>query len=176
MKNQDRIKILKIDSSIGEWCISTDRETFDISHVTYGFAYHLTVSSNPEFERVTTVGLHELVCAVAEHRTRLAVWDRSTERVSDYVPDWTLCVDKKFMMKLIADYLLRYSASSSMRGMIDYFEHKHSYLMRRMDIHELLTELVVSRQIAHLPSMDMSPFEMKDLERLAKQWLDEPVG
>ncbi len=169
----ERIAVFTTETSLGEWCISTDPDTFAISGVTYGFLYYLTISNHPEFERVTEKKIYEHVRSVAEHRTGLPVWDASSERVSDYVKDWTLRIDKKFQMQLVAAYLYMNPSGSSMRRMVDYFEHKHGYLMDRMLVRDLLRELVMTGQIDKLPSMSMAPAEIKSLERMAKVWLNE---
>jgi len=171
--NTDRIPIFTLDTSIGEWCVSTVTDTFAISGVTYGFPYYLTISSYSEFELVTTGKIYDHIRAVAEHRTGLAEWDSSSEQVSDYIKDWNLQLDKKFQMQLVWEYLRMNLTGSTMRLMVDYFEHKHGYLMDRMLVLDLLRELIMTVQIGELPSMSMAPSEMKSLERMAKVWLDE---
>ena len=168
-----RIAIFTTETSLGEWCVSTDPDTFNISGVTYGYPYYLTISSYPDFERVTEKKIHDHIRAVAERRTGLSEWDLSSEHVSDYVKDWTLKLDKKFQMQLVSEYLRMHLTGSSMRGMVDYFEHKHGYFMDRMLVRDLLRELIMTGQIDKLPSMSMAPAEMKSLGRMAKVWLNE---
>ncbi|WP_413431614.1 hypothetical protein [Crateriforma spongiae] len=168
-----RIAIFTKATALGEWCVSTDPETFTISGVTYGFPYFLTITGHPDFERVTEKEIYDHIRAVSEHRTGLAKWDSSPEHVSDYVKDWNLRLDKKFQMQLVAEYLRMHPGGSSMREMVDYFEHKHGYFMDRMLMRDLLRELVMTGQIDRLPSMSMAPSEMKSLERMAKVWLNE---
>lgn len=126
-----RIAIFSMATSRGEWCVSADADTFEISAVTYGFPYYLTISGQAGFERTTDKDIYEHIQAVAQHRTGLPEWDASSERVSDNLKDWTLRLDKKFKMRLVANYLRAHSGGSSMREMVDYFEHKHGYLMDR---------------------------------------------
>ena len=168
-----RRAIITIETALGEWCVSTDPETFKISGITYGFPYYLTITGHPDFERVTEGKIYDHIRAVAEHRTGLAEWDSSPERASDYVRDWTLRLDKKFQMHLVAEYLRMHPSGSSMRRMVDYFEHKYGYFMHRMVVLDLLRELVMTVQIDKLPSMSMAPAEMKSLERMAIAWLNE---
>lgn len=169
-----RVPIFTTSTSFGEWSVSTDPATFEITPVTYGFPYYLTISTHPEFLRASSRGPYDLVCAVAEHRTGLMGWDASPEKVSDYVKDWTLHLDKRFQMRLLGKYLWQHSAMSSMRAVVDYFEHKHGYLMDRMVVRDLMQELIITGQLETLPSMSMAPAEMDSLLRMAKVWLSKP--
>ena len=171
--DKGRISVFTKLTSLGEWCVSTDADTFAISGVTYGFPYFLTNSGHPEFERITDKKPYEHIRAVAEHRTGLPNWDISAAHVSDYAKDWTLNLDKKIQMNLVAEYLQMNPSGSSMRRMIDYFEHKHGYFMDRTLVRDLLRELIMTGQIDKLPSMTMAPAELKSLERMAKVWLKE---
>lgn len=167
------VAIFTTETSLGEWCISTDSDTFNISAITYGFPYYLTISSHPDFEQTTIKKIYELIKAVANHRTGLPDWDSSSETVSDYAGDWTLKLDKLFQMNLVGEYLRMNPSGSSMREMVDYFEHKHGCFMDRMLVRDLLRELIMTGQIDKLPSMSMAPTEIRSLERMAKVWLQE---
>ncbi len=170
--NSKLLVIFTTCTKLGKWRISTYPETFQISNVMDGLTYYLTISNYPEFERSTEKGVYEHVRAVAEHRTGLRDWDESGIRVSDYVKDWNLRLDKKFQINLVAEYL-RIEADASMRQMVDYFERKYGYMIDRIILKDLLQELVITRQVDKLPSMYMAPAEMKSLEPLAKEWLKE---
>ncbi len=173
MNNQDHdsIRIFSHPSQFGEWCISTDPDTFKISAKTYGFSYTLTNYSVPAFTK-TAEKLHQLVVCVAQHRTGLSEWDLSDDRVSDSTKDWILELDKKFLMELVGEYL-RMDSDGTLRSMVDYFEHKHSYCMSRMVVRELLLELVTTGQVKKLPSDEKAPAEFKSLIAIAMRWLDQ---
>ena len=167
---EKRIPIFSKKTSLGTWLVSTDRETIAISHVTYGFPYYLTNSMLDDFERVSTKEIYELVRVVAQHRTGLQQWDDSTEIVSDYVRDWKEEYDDRLLMSIVAEYL-NLRPDDSMRGMVDYFEHKHSYMIDRMKLKDLLQQLILLGEIDRIPSLAMAPSEMKSLQRLAERFL-----
>jgi len=169
---ENPIPIFSIETSLGTWLASTDRETMAISHVTYGFPYYLTNSRFEEFKLTSTKDIYELVCAVAQHRTGLQQWDDSTETVSDYIRDWKVEYDDRLLMNLVAEYL-RLRPDDSMRDIVDYFEHKHSYMIDRMKVKDLLQQLILTGEIERIPSLAMAPSEMKILQRLAERWLGE---
>jgi hypothetical protein len=172
--DETRVPIFTTSTSFGEWCVSTDPATFEITGHTYGFPYYLTVSTHADYQRTSNEGPYDLVRAVAEHRTGLAKWDDSPEKVSDCVDDWTLHLDKRFQMKLLGEYLRRHSTESSMREMVDYFEHKHGYLMDRRVVQDLMRELIMTGQLEALPDMFMAPVELDSLRRMANVWLSNP--
>ncbi len=169
-ESSSRISICSKATPLGTWLVSTDPETMKISHVTYGFVYYLTNSQFPTFELTTNRKIYDLIIAVAQHRTGLAEWDASDEIVSDYIKDWQPEFDDRLLMNLVADFL-RVRPHDSMRGMVDYFEHKHSYCLERMKIIDLLEQLIITGEIDRIPSMHMAPSEMEDIGRLAKKWL-----
>lgn len=145
-----------------------------ISAVTYGFPYCLSNSQFPEFELTTNRMIYELVLAVAQHRTGLPEWDESGKIVSDSVKDWTREYGDRLLINLLADYL-RIRPNDSMRDVVDYFEHKHGYFMDRLKIKDLVRQLMLAGEIDEIPSMQRAPSEMRDLQRLAKKWLDADV-
>ena len=146
-----------------------------ISSVTYGFAYYLTNSRFPGFELSSDRKIYDLILAVAQHRTGLPDWDNSRVRVSDDTRDWTAEHDDRLLINLVAEFL-RLRSHDSMRDMVDYFEHKHGYFMDRMKIKDLLQQLILTGEIAAIPSMHSAPSEMKSLQGLANKWLDSENG
>lgn len=169
--NESRIPLFSLSTTLGTWIVSTDQDTLAISHVTYGFPYYLTNTQFDGFELTTVRKIYDLIVAVAQHRTGLPEWDESPEQASDYVRDWNEEYDDRLLINLVADFL-RVRQHDSMRSMVDYFEHKHSYFLNRMKIIELLEQLMLSGEVNSLPSMHMAPAEMEGLQRLAKKWLD----
>jgi hypothetical protein len=172
--NQDdsRIPICSLPTSLGTWTASTDAETMKVSHKTYDFPYYLTNSQFPEFELTTRKDIYVLVRAVAQHKTGLHEWDESDEKASDYIRKWKLHFDDRLLINLVADYL-RQRPDDSMRSLIDYFEHKYSYMMERMKVVDLIRQMIMSGEIKKLPSMHMAPSETYSLQRLAKKWLED---
>tara|TARA_A100001391_G_scaffold41777_2_gene24059 strand:- start:286 stop:831 length:546 start_codon:yes stop_codon:yes gene_type:complete len=175
IERQKRIPLFSEKTAIGTWLVSCDRETLDISHVSHGFSYYLTNSQFPDFELVSTKDLYDLIRAVAQHRTGLEEWDGSTEAVSDYVRDWKEEYDDRLLINLTAEYLQR-REGDSIREMVDYFEHKHSYMLDREKLKELLQQMMLTGEIKRLPSFDMAPSEMKSLQRLERKWRDSDNG
>jgi hypothetical protein len=171
--NQDdsQIPICSLSTSLGTWTVSTDAKTMKLSAITYGFPYYLTNSEFPDFELATSKDIYVLIRAVAEHKTGLPEWDKSDEKASDYIKKWKRHFDDRLLINLVADYLEK-RPDDSMRSLIDYFEHKYSYMMDRMKIIDLIRQMMVSGEIKKLPSMDMAPAETRSLQRLAKKWLD----
>ena len=174
-KRDSRIPLFSLETSLGTWLVSTDENTFSISQVTYGFPYYLTNDGFSDFELSTDRKLYELIVAVAQHSTGLLAWDECDESVSDHVRDWTPEYDDRQLINLVAEYL-RLRPNGSMRCMVDYFEHKHSYFMNRTKIKELLVQLMLTGEIEKIPSMQMAPAEMRSLKRLAKKWLEPDCG
>jgi hypothetical protein len=170
-QNDSRIPICSLATSLGTWTVSTDAETMKVSFVTYGFPYCLTNSQFPEFELTTSRKIYDLIRAVAEHKTGLPEWDDSDEKVSDYIRDWTRHFDDRLLINLLADYLEK-CPHEGMRGVVDYFEHKYSYMMDRMKIVDLMEQMIMAGEMKRLPSMDMAPSETQSLQLLAERWLD----
>ena len=172
MNQEDsRIPICSLSTSLGTWTASTDAETMKVSFVTYDFPYHLTNSQFPGFELTTRKEIYDLIRAVAKHKTGLREWDESDEKASDYIRDWTPHYDDRLLINLVADYL-RQCPHESMRGVVDYFEHKYSYMMERMKIVDLMEQMIMTGEMKKLPSMPMAPAETQSLIPLAKKWLD----
>lgn len=171
--NQDdsRIPICSLSTSLGTWTASTDAETMKVSFQTYDFPYYLTNSQFPDFELTTRKEIYVLIRAVSQHKTGLPEWDESDIKVSDYIRDWTRHFDDRLLINLVADYLEK-CPHEGMRGVVDYFEHKYSYMLDRMKIVELMEQMILTGEMKKLPSMDMAPSETQSLQRLAKKWLD----
>lgn len=153
----------------GVFRIETDQSTFDIKYDLPGRVYALRNDRDESF-----CTMHEepydAIRAVAEHRTGIEEWDASSEKVSDYAPDWERHPDKLFQMRLLDAYLTK-RPKDSLRTIVDYFEGRHYYVLERMAIDDLLTELITTGQLDKLPSMHLAPAEMKGLSRIAKHWL-----
>ena len=62
---------------------------------------------------------------------------------------------------------------ASYRELIDYFEHKHSYLLDRIEIGDLLTELITTGQIDKPLDDWMVPSELRDASDIANDWLGD---
>src|SRR5262249_13636177 len=88
----------------------------------------------------------EVTRAVAEHRTGIPEWDTSTEKVSDYAPDWERNPDKLFRMWLLDAYLPK-RPDDSLRTLVDYFESRYSDVLERTEIDDLLTEPITTSQL-----------------------------
>lgn len=153
--NDSCITLFSLSTELGKWSISTHKETLDISQLAYGFAYYLSNDKFPDFRLSTNREIYDLVNVVARHRTGLKVWDETNIPASDFIKDWTPEFDNRLLINLVADFL-RFRPHDPMRGMIDYFEHKHSYFLDRMTISDLLRELIMNGDIDLLPSMLMA--------------------
>lgn len=174
MLGMDRVSLFTMATRIGTWLISTDSSTFQITPHTYGFPYYLTISEYAGYETSSTRDIYALVRAVANHQTGLIDWDDSSEKVSDYIRDWKIAFGDKLRMQVLGDYLQK-CKNRSMRDMVDYFEHKHGYMMGRIELGDLLRDLMMTGQVTDIPSMDMAPAEMQELALLAKTWLKSPT-
>ncbi|MDB5308808.1 MAG: hypothetical protein JWO38_3010 [Gemmataceae bacterium] len=153
----------------GVFRIETDQSTFDIKYDMPGRVYALRNDRHESFCRMSDEP-YDPIRAVAEHRTGIPEWDASREKVSDYAPDWERHPDKLFQMRLLDAYLTK-RPDDSLRSIVDYFKSRHSYVLERMAIDELLTELITTGQLDKLPSMHMAPAEMTELARIAAHWL-----
>ena len=78
---EPRIPIFSSETRIGSWVISTEKSTFDISAVTYGFPYFLTNSRFNDFELSTNRDLYTLVVAVA---ITTLVWRSGTNLANQF--------------------------------------------------------------------------------------------
>lgn len=169
-KDDSRIPICSLSTLLGTWTASTDAETMKVSFQTYDYPYFLTNSEFPEFELATRKDIYVLIRAVAQHKTGLPKWDDSDEKVSDYIRDWTPHYDDRLLINLVADYLEQ-CPHEGMRTVVDYFEHKYSYMMDRMKVIELMEQMILTGEMKKLPSMKMAPSETDCLRRLAKKFL-----
>lgn len=174
-QSDSRIPICSLSTPLGTWTASTDAVTMNVSFKTYGFPYYLTNSLFPDFKLTTTKDVYVLIRAVANHTTGLLEWDDSDEKASDYIRDWTRHFDDRLLINLVADYLEE-CPDEKMRGVIDYFEHKFSFMLNRVKVIELMEQLILTGEMKKLPSMDMAPSETRSLERLAQKWLDDERG
>ena len=166
--NPDEIKLFSIDTSLGRFEITTPSATFNMTSVHTDCVYSLTLSSVPDF-RVLHNSPYVAIRSVSEHRSSFPQWDKSREAVSDYSLDWTNHLDKLFRMRLLGNYLDAFP-DSSYRDLVDYFELRHSYVFDRIELAELLRELIVTGQLAQPLQDCMTPSELKDVAALAKSW------
>ena len=90
--------------------------------------------------------------------------------MSDYAGDWTRHFDDRFKIQLLADFIEKLP-HESYRGLVDYIEHKHPYLMDRCEAAELLDQLYVTGQCRTLLSTNMSPSEFVLHITQWKKWL-----
>ena len=169
----DDVLIFSKQTSVGTFEIRTPRSTFDITFQTYGQTYSLHLSSDPEFIR-SYPEPYDALRAVSQHNIGHSEWDAAAESVSDYADDWTRHFDKKFKMLILGNYVDA-NPDASYRELIDYFEHKHSYLCDRIEIGDLLTELITTGQIDKPLDDWMVPSDLRDASEIANDWLgDKP--
>lgn len=165
----DDVLLFSKVTTFGTFEVRTPSSTFEITLQTFGSRYFLYVSSAPGFVRDYDTP-YKAIAAVGEHRIGLRQWDESSETVSDYAPDWTPHLDKKFKIQLIGNFIDQ-RPDCSYRQLIDYFRLKHSYVAERMEIAGLLQELIITGQMKR-PLKDWgTPCELKRLVRIAKVWL-----
>lgn len=167
------VRIFSTQTLTGLFIIEAESAAFRISNQPLGNVYELRNDRFPEFARFFSHPC-EAICAVSEHRTGLLEWDQSPEKVSDYAGDWVREDNKRFRMKLLTDFLDS-RPGSCLRSLVDYFEVRHGYFLDRIQIRELLEELIMNGDLKELPNMHLAPAEMHMLDHFAKQWL-RPTG
>lgn len=157
--------------SLGRFEVRTSPKTFEITPQTFGQKYYLVADFDSEF-CMEFDDPFEAVTAVAQHRTGLPSWDRTSEKVSDYTKHWEKPIDKKFRINLVNAFIER-NENCSYRELIDYFHFKHPYLMDRAEIGELLTELYTTGQLTKTLDADFIPSELQRVHAIGKKWLEE---
>jgi hypothetical protein len=149
--------------------VRTSLSTFDITQKTYGQQYSLHFSFDSEFIRYF-FSPYKALSAVAKHASGQSAWDSSSEAVSDYAPDW----DRHISQKSKVDMLGKFATArphASLRELVDYFEHKHPYLFDRVEINDLLCDLIATGQLNEAIDDYRVPLELRGAAELAKKWL-----
>jgi len=168
------IQLFHLETDICTFHIRAPKSAFEITlHSWEGVEYHLYVGDDPG--PVATYSEPYGACrAVAQHCTGYAEWDRAGIPTADYISAWKCDIDKRFKIQLISDYLDA-DPKGSFRGLVDYFEGKHSYILERDEVAELYRELLMTGQTNVKLSDWMVPAELSDMPEIADAWLpDEP--
>jgi hypothetical protein len=160
------IPIFSTQTLTGLFTIDTDESTFAISPFPPGSVYRLRNDKFPSFARMFPEP-YDAIRAVAENRIGLPEWDASSERVSDYAGDWVREDDKAFRMKMLGRFLDA-RPHAGMSELVQYFEYRHNYFLNRLQIEELIEELLVNGAMTKLPNMDCAQSELKSLTKLAE--------
>lgn len=111
----------------------------------------------------------DAVLAASNHNSGFRLLDESDMIVSDSLRDWDIVIEKTAIFNYI-DFWITSNPYSSLRNMVDYFEHDPTYLINRMNISEFLEEMIITNQIVNLPSDWMIPSELRGIIRLAKKY------
>ncbi len=163
----DDVLLFSVQAEIGTFEIRTGRETFDITPQSFGQTYTLRLDSVPGFSRDFD-SPDNASLAVVKHRTGLPQWDDdSKERIST----WQRHLDKHFKINLLGRYL-DMRPGCSYRDVVDYFYFKHRSVLSRDEITELLEELITTFQLDKPLRDHMTPAELENVARLARNWLE----
>jgi hypothetical protein len=161
------IDVFSYDAGLTTFVICTGPETFDISLIPREHCFWL-FRNDAEEAIAKYPSPYDAVIAVAQHRTGWKEWDGCAVNVSDYILDWRSHLDDCLRVRMICEWIDR-SQSPGYRGLVDYFHFRYSYVMDRMKLLKLLTDLVLSGQVKKSFTDFMTPAEFKDLAELAKR-------
>jgi hypothetical protein len=164
---EDPVLLYSLQTRLGELQILATLATFRIA-LSYGTGT-LWLALNES----RSVGLFEDTCdavvAASRHQSGITELDTSDEKVSDYLLDWKVRVSQRMIFNYI-DLWVHENPDSSLREMVDYFEHDATHLVNRENIGGFLEEMIVSGQMKRLPRDWMTPAELDRILLLAKEY------
>ena len=164
----DLVLLYSFSTVLGEWEVQTCVKTFRFQPVKVANEFFLFWNDAAESVGCTA-SVFDAIIAVAQHRTGVEEWDKSSSEASDYLNDWRREISDRTIFNFI-DYWMERNPEGNLRQMVDYFEHEDTHLIDRMNIIEFLKEMIVSGQMTRFPRVWMPPAEMASVIRLAKEY------
>jgi hypothetical protein len=165
--DQDTVLLYSLQTRNGELQVHTRVATFKVSFVHEPRELWLALNGTRSSSSFSDV--FGAVVAASKHQTGIQGFDESDERISDYLLDWQLRVEKHTIFNYIDLWILE-NPQSSLREMVDYFEHEATHMVDRENLEDFLEEMIISGQVKRLPRDWMTPSELDRILRLAKEY------